>query len=98
MKRTKNVRPILGQGKSSKMVNVCLKGKNIQTILERNHKEEKAIYETKEEKFLGSMITIKNLEMVISGYTDDELLEVIKKDKRVNAVRIATKELNKRNG
>lgn len=61
-------------------------------------KEEKAVYETKEEKFLGMSISTKNLAMVISGYTDEELLEIIKKDDRVTAKRIAEKEIQRRNG
>jgi len=60
-------------------------------------KESKVVYETKEEKFLGMSISTKNLAMVISGYTDEELLEIIKKDDRVTAKRIAEKEIQRRN-
>ena len=59
-------------------------------------KEEKVVYDTKGEKFLGSNISIKNLEMVISGYTEDELLEIIKLDDRVTAKKLAKKEIQRR--
>ena len=59
-------------------------------------KESKAIIETKEEKFIGMSVSTKNLAMVISGYTDEELLEIIKKDDRVTAKRIAEKEITRR--
>ena len=59
-------------------------------------KESKVVYETKEEKFLGMSISTKNLAMVISGYTDEELLEIIKKDDRVTAKWIAEKEIERR--
>lgn len=79
-----------------------ISGKLADSLIKRGEaveiKEEKVIYETKEEKFLGSNITIKNLEMVISGYTEDELLEIIKRDDRVTAKRLATEELKRREG
>jgi len=120
MRRTVNVKRLLGQGKrynvnerkELKMVKdhgalkagskLTISGKLADSLIKTGKaveaKEEKIVYETKEEKFLGSKITIKNLEMVISGYTEDELLEIIKHDDRVTAKRLATEELNKREG
>ena len=118
MRRTVNVKPILGQGKrynvnlkkKLKMIKAHgflkqgteynIKGKLADSLLKTGKaielKEEKAIIETKEEKFIGMSISTKNLAMVISGYTDEELLEIIKKDDRVTAKRIAEKEIQRR--
>jgi len=63
-------------------------------------KEEKKVIETKEEKHAPAetkeLLPIKKLAEVISGYTDDQLLEIIKSDERITAKRMATEEIKKR--
>lgn len=131
MRRTKNVKPLLTQGRKKrynvnqkkhlKMVKphgflakgkeYNIKGKLADSLLKRGEavevkeekavittKEEKFIPETKEEKFIGMYISIKNLALVLPGYTNEELREIIEKDTRVTAKRMATEELEKREG
>ena len=122
MRRTKNVKPLLTQGRKKrynvnqkkhlKMVKphgflakgkeYNIKGKLADSLLKRGEavevKEEKAVITTKEEKFIGMRISTKDLAMVIEGYSDDELLEIIKLDERVTAKRIAEKEIKRREG
>ena len=120
MRRTKNVKPLLTQGRKKrynvnqkkhlKMVKphgflakgkeYNIKGKLADSLLKRGEavevKEEKFIPETKEEKFIGMRISTKDLAMIIEGYSDEELLEIIKLDERVTAKRIAEKEIKRR--
>jgi len=120
MRRTKNVRPLLTQGRKKrynvnqkrhlKMVKphgflakgkkYNIRGKLADSLLKTGKavevKEEKTVITTKEEKFIGMDISTKNLEMVVSGYSDEELREIIKRDDRVTAKRIAEKEIKRR--
>lgn len=72
-------------------------------------KEEKTVIETKEEKHAPAetkevkpekkeeeQLSIKKLSDVISTYSEDELLSIIKNDIRVSAKRLAEGELRKR--
>lgn len=66
-------------------------------------KEEKCIYETKEEKFSTPVETknyaetsLKKLSEIINTLTDDELLHIIKSDERKGAVKLATEEIKRR--
>jgi len=76
------------------------RGKAEEVLPKVDPKEEKKVIETKEEKHAPAetkeVLPIKKLVEVISGYTDDQLLEIIKSDERVTAKRMATEEIKKR--
>jgi hypothetical protein len=67
-------------------------------------KQEKKTIETKEEKFIPetkelrdfSQTSIKNLGEIIGELSEDELLNIIKVDERVSAVRLAKREIARR--
>lgn len=68
-------------------------------------KEHKKHIETKEEKFIpetkvipDEVLSIKKLTEAISGYTDAQINEIIEKDERVSAKKLAEKELKRREG
>lgn len=68
-------------------------------------KEHKKPIETKEEKFIpetkvipDEVLSIKKLTEAISGYTDAQINEIIEKDERVSAKKLAEKELKRREG
>lgn len=102
------LKPITGHRKNEI---VYLRGKKAEYVLNmgigeivtevKEIKEEKVQIETKEEKFVpetkeDKVFPIRELTEAIKTMTDDELLDIVKKDERVSARRLAEAEIKRR--